>query len=113
MTGFRPSLRRLPVVLDARPRADEVTIAVNIVDPPDRTPVFVTARGTCGKAALGAGIGPRPGVVGDVVHRMRRVAQRRSLDLPAPGLDFGDLAPDRDHGVAEPVKLGLRFGFGR
>src|SRR3981189_2172130 len=99
MTGFRPSLRRLRVVLDRRARADEVTVAVDIVDAPHRTPVLASARGTSGKAALGAAIGPRPGVVSDVVHRMRRVAQRRSLDLPAPGLDFGDLAPDRDHGV--------------
>src|ERR1700704_4431823 len=113
MTGFRPSLRRLRVVLDRRARADEVTIAVDIVDAPHRTPVLVSARGTCGKAALGAGIGPRPSVVGDVVHRMWRVTQRRSFDLPAPGLDFGDFAPDRDHGIAEPVELGLRFGFGR
>src|ERR1700716_4133209 len=84
MTGFRPSLRRPRVVLDRRARADEVTIAVNIVDPPDRTPVFVSARGTCGKAALGAGIGPRPSVVGDVVHRMWRWSSGEASTFQRP-----------------------------
>jgi len=33
--------------------------------------------------------------VGDVVQGVWRVAERGSLDLPAPGFDFRDLAPDR------------------
>ncbi len=47
------------------------------------------------------------------MHRVRGVSQRRGFDLPAAIFDLGDLAPDRDHGVAKTIQLGLRFGFGR
>ena len=44
---------------------------------------------------------------------MRRVAQRRVFHREAAGLDVGDLAPDRDHRLAETVDLGQRLGLGR
>ena len=47
------------------------------------------------------------------MHGVRRVAQRRGLDCPAPGFNFGDLVPDRDHRLDEAINLGLGFGLGR
>src|ERR1700733_13153608 len=99
--------RRLRVVRDRRARAHQVAIAIDIVDASDRAPVLVGARGAGRKAALGAAVGAGPVVVGDVVHGVRCMTQRRGVDFPAAGFDLGDLAPDRDHGVAEPVEFGL------
>src|SRR6201996_7005053 len=79
----RTLLRRLRVILDRRAGADQIAIAIDIVDAADRAPVFVGARRARRKAALGAAIGPCPGIIGDVVDRVRRVPQRRGLDLPA------------------------------
>jgi hypothetical protein len=53
-----PLLRRLRVALHRRAGADEVTVAVGIVDPSDRAPVFVRPRGAGREAALGAAVGP-------------------------------------------------------
>ena len=59
--------------------ADQTTVAVHIVDAVDRAPVFVRARRAGREAALGAAVGPVPAIVGDVVHRVRGVAQRRRV----------------------------------
>src|SRR5216684_6846145 len=52
-----PSFRGLRVVRNGRTRADEIAVAVDVVDATDRRPVFVRARGAGGEAAFGAGIG--------------------------------------------------------
>src|ERR1700694_1666672 len=77
-----PSLRWLRVILDRRAGANQIAVAIDIVDPSDRRPVFVRARSAGGEAALGAAIGARPRVVGNVVHGVRRMSKRRGLDLP-------------------------------
>ena len=43
MTAFRPSLRGLRVIRDRRARADQIAVAIGIVDPADRRPIFVRA----------------------------------------------------------------------
>jgi len=67
--------------------------------------------------SLGAGIGPRPGVVGDVVHGMRGLEQRRGLDIPAPlsisisraDRDFSPLGRGASQTVRRPL-LRIRVG---
>src|ERR1700730_10273358 len=70
------SLRRLCVFSDRRARAHQIGVAIDIVGPAHRTPIFIHARYARRKTALGAAIGAGPSVVGDVVHGVRRVAQR-------------------------------------
>jgi hypothetical protein len=107
VTAFRPSLRRLGVVRDRRAGADQVAVAIDVVDAADRAPVLVGARGAGREAALDAAVSALPAVVGDVVHGVRRMAQRRGLDLPAALFDLRYLVADRDHGVAEAIQLRL------
>ena len=72
----------------------------------------MSVRDKSGGNNFGAAIGAISGVVGDVVHRVRCMAQRRGFDLEPSSLDLGDFLPDRDHGVAKAIQLRLRFGFG-
>src|SRR6266478_4677309 len=54
--------RRLRVIRNRRARADQIAVAIDIVDASDRRPVFVGARGAGGEASLGAAIGALPPV---------------------------------------------------
>src|SRR3569623_725268 len=103
------SLRRLRVIADRRTGAYQIAVAIDVVNASDRRPVFVLTRAAVGEAALRARIRPLPVIVGDVMHGVRCIAQRRSFHRHAAGLYLGDLAADRDHRVAEAIKLGLGF----
>src|SRR4051794_37037533 len=84
-----------------RAGADEVAIAVGLVDPRHRRPVLVrveTGREHRGRDVVGQ-------VLGDHVGRVWRAAQRRALGTPLPRSDLVDLTTDRDHRLAEPVEL--------
>src|SRR5438445_8242781 len=69
------SLRGLRVILDRRARAYQIAVAIDVVDSSHRAPVFIHPRDARREAALGAGVGTGPRIVGDVVHGVRRVAQ--------------------------------------
>src|SRR5262249_11543851 len=107
------SLRGLRVIAHRRTRAHQIAVAIGVVDAADRAPGFVGPGDAVGEAALRPAVGAIPSIVGDVVHGVRRIAERRGLDLEAAALDLGDLLADRDHGIAEPIQLGLGFGFRR
>src|SRR6266436_1190329 len=79
MTTLRSSLRRLGVLSNRRTRADQITVAIDVVDAADRTPIFVGSRRAGREAALGAAVGAGPIIVSDVVHGVRGVAQGRCL----------------------------------
>src|SRR5690349_10529519 len=49
-------LRGLRVVFDGWTGTDEIAVAVGIVDPSDRRPVFIRSRGSGREAALGSAI---------------------------------------------------------
>src|SRR5260370_27279608 len=100
------SLRRLRVIVDRRARADQIAVAIDIVDPPDRAPILIRARHARRETALRAAIGAGPRIVGAVRHGMRGMAQRRGLDLPAAGPDPGALVAGRRHRAPEPRGFG-------
>src|SRR5690606_4376869 len=64
------------VGLDRRARADEVAIAVGIVDPRNRRPELASAQPGYRIGRLLPGIGMRPVRRTDVLGRMRRLLQR-------------------------------------
>src|SRR5215471_4305407 len=86
--------------------ADQVAIAIGLVDAAHRGPVLAPV-------VAGQRVGtllPRVRVlpVGGEQHRrgVRRVGQRVVLVVVVTAGDPGDLLPDRDHRTAEPVDLG-------
>src|SRR5215831_5629524 len=93
--------------------AHQVAIAIDVVDASDRRPIFVRSGCFSREATLRARIRSRPIVVRKVLGRVRRQPKCRSRDRDFARLDLGDLLADRDHGIAEPVELLLRFGFCR
>src|SRR5262245_52231861 len=93
--------------------AHQVAIAIDIVDAPDGGPIFIRPGYSPWKAALRARIGPRPTIFRDVLGRMWCQPKRGSRDRDVARLDLGDFLPNRDHCVAEPIELLLRFGFRR
>ena len=109
MTAFRPSFRRPRVITNRRTRANQIPVAVDIVDPPHRAPVFVRTRTPCRKAPFRAGIGPRPVIVGNVVHGVRRMAQWRGFEV----VELPTVWRDRKWGTSK-FRLGwLIGGYGR
>src|SRR5215471_5335199 len=80
--GGKPALTswwllcRLRVVRDRRAGADQVAVAIDVVDAANRGPIFIRARNAVREAALGAAVGAFPVVIGDVMHGVRRMPQR-------------------------------------
>src|SRR5262245_45063880 len=82
--------------------ADQVAVAVGVVDAVDRGPILVAVES--GRiAAESARIRPLPLVVGEIERGMRRVLERIVTLRHAPRLYLPDFLPDGDHGVAETV----------
>src|SRR3546814_21101209 len=72
-----------------RAGADEIAVAIAVVDAVDRRPVFVGGRARR-EATFAARIGAAPLLVRRVVDRMRGMAQRALLHRPAAFLDRAD-----------------------
>ena len=107
------SLDRL-VRLDRRARADQVAIAVRVVDPRRRS-----AR-TCSPARTAAETPPARAST-DASSRRRRPRRRCAArssgrcpsDRPVPSMTAWISRADRDHRVAEAIELVLRLALGR
>src|SRR5690606_36682251 len=104
----RPLLRPL---LHWRTGAEQIAVAIDIVDAVDHRPVFVGGHPGQGKYRLFPGVAALP-VAGEVGHDVRRLAQRVVLTVPLPLFDPGDLFADGQHGVDETVQLRLRLALG-
>src|SRR5439155_5959032 len=105
--------RRLLESLNRWTTAEEIAVAVDVVDAGYRGPELVLARPWGGERGLLAGIGPVP-LVGR--HRPRGVGRALEDVVLAVGpalLDGADLLADGDEGVAITVQLALRLALGR
>ena len=109
----QPVRARLDVLLDRRAEADEVAVAVGVVDPRHVRPELLLAGPRRRERRLFAGVGVRPGVGGDHARGVRRVLERVVLRVDLPLDDPGDLGPDPDHRLAETVEFGERFALRR
>ena len=93
--------------------ADEIPVAVRVVDAPDRRPELVGLDERQRKRRLLPAVGMRPAIARDGGGRVRSVLQHV---VPRIGLAFDDrlnFLPDRNHRVAEPIELLLRLALGR
>src|SRR3546814_1633244 len=94
----------LRIIGKRRAGADEIAVAIAVVDAVDRRPVFVGGRARR-EATFAARIGAAPLLVRRVVDRMRGMAQRALLHRPAAFLDRADLLPDRDRSEEHTSEL--------
>src|SRR6266536_2673250 len=101
-----------------RAGADEVPVAVGLVDAADGRPVLVPPRhirtGSVAQRRVRsvlALVGMLPLISDQHSRGMRRVLQRVVLPVVLAGRHAADLTPDRDHGAAEPVQLGEILTF--
>src|SRR5262245_38761846 len=95
-----------------RATANQMTVAVRVVDAIDRAPILIAIRSRR-ITAKRSRIGPLPLFVGKVERSMRRIFQRVVAPRHAPRFDLPDFLPDCNHGVAETVDLRFRFRFCR
>lgn len=100
------------VCFDAVAGADEVAIAVDIVDASDRGPELVLAQVGQRVSGLFARVGVVPCVATDDFGRMRCVFERVVLRVELAICDGGDLRMDGDHRIAEAIDFRFRFRLG-
>lgn len=98
-------LRCLCEIDDRRAGAHQIAVARRSPCVPPAANI-IHARDTRWETPIGPAVAALPVVVRDVIHGVRRVTQRRGLDLEASAFNLRDLLPDRDHGIAEPVEFG-------
>src|SRR6266511_2364970 len=77
-------------------RTHEVPVAEGSVDSADGGPHFVLPRRRRREAGAVAGVGPIPAVREQIGERVRRVLQQVVLSIGFAGLDFANLAANRD-----------------
>ena len=102
------------VVRHWRAGADEVAIAVHIVDSADGREVLDRIAHLRVRADSELSRVSSRGVVAeDRIERMRSVVQRVVVRWPFPGFDLLELAVDQLHCAAEAIEFVQRFAFGR
>src|SRR2546423_13185561 len=80
--------------LDRRTGAEQIPIAVDVVDPRDRWPEFVFAGPGRGKRRLLARVGPVPFFGSDLPRAMRRILEQIILPIRFSVRDVVDLGAD-------------------
>jgi len=93
-------------------RANEIAIAIDVVDATDGGPEFVVTEPFGGEAGLLAGVGAIPIVGGKHVSGVGRAFQEIVLCIELAGFDGLDFGVNRDEGVAETIEFFFGFAFG-
>src|SRR5690606_30739215 len=93
-----------PIRLDGRARADQIAVAVRLVDAAYRRPDLVPARGGGRERRMFARVGPQPAVCGELAERMRRPGQHVVAARLLARLDCADLVANADHRMNEAVE---------
>ena len=86
-----------------RAAAEDMSVAVDIVDAGDAGPEFVLAEPGGGPGGLGATVGAGPLVAGDARRGVRGVFEGIIGFVERAGFDGEEFGVDGDHGVAEAV----------
>lgn len=107
--GWRRGLAGVGGFGDGGAGADEVAVAMDVVDAGHRWPVFGSSHPGAGESGGLAGVGVWPFAGGDLVGGVRSVLERIVLGIGDTGFDGFDLSADGDHGVDEAIQFG--FGF--
>lgn len=90
-----------------------MAVAVDVVDAGDGGPEFVLPEPRGGPCGLTARVGAGPFVRRHTGRRVRGIFQRVIRTVELAGFDCREFAVDGEHGVAEAIKLGEGFAFGR
>ena len=96
-----------------RARAEQISIAVDVVDAANCGPEFVVARPRRGKSCLLARVGAVPFVGRDLSRGVRRVLEQIALPILFSVRDCLHLGVNGNHRIAKTIKLVFRFAFGR
>src|SRR5271167_4650400 len=96
---------RSSVGLDGDASAEQIAVAVDIIRPADRWPVFGFLERRHRVGCLLATVRAAPFGGEQRRSRVRRVLERIVGAIHAPLLDRADLFPDRDHRLDEAIKL--------
>mmetsp|Transcript_19985 Transcript_19985/g.64911 ORF Transcript_19985/g.64911 Transcript_19985/m.64911 type:complete len:484 (-) Transcript_19985:1651-3102(-) len=104
---------RLDENLHGRARADEVPVSVGVVDAGGGRPELLRLEPRNRVGPLCARVGPVPLLGHAYGHGVRRVLKHVVLLRLHARLDLGDLGPDGDERVDEPVELRLVLRLGR
>src|SRR5213592_201572 len=99
------SARELPLfeLFHWRARAEQIPIAVDVVDAASCGPEFVVARPRRGKSCLLARVGTVPLVGRDLSGGMRRVLEQIALPILFSVGDCLHLCVNGDHRIAETI----------
>lgn len=92
--------------------ADEVAVAVDVVDAGDGGPVFGGAHPGAGEGGGFAGVRVCPIASGDLVGGVGGVLEGVILGIGGAGFNRLDFGADGSHGVDEAVEFGFGFALG-
>ena len=92
--------------------AEDVAVAVDVVDAGDGGPEFVLTEPWGGPSGLAAWVGAGPLVRRHTGCRVRSVFERVIRAVELAGFHRRKFTMDGEHGVAEAVELGEGFAFG-
>src|SRR5437588_9861606 len=95
-----------------RAGAEEIAVAVNVVDARDGWPEFVFARPRRGESCLFARVGVVPFVRCDLPRGVWRVFEQIILSILFSRGDCFNFRLNRDHRVAKTIELVFRFALG-
>ncbi len=96
-----------------RAGAEEISVAINVVDAGDSRPEFVFACPRGGESCLFARVRVVPFVRGDFARSVRRVLEQVILLILFSVSDCFHFRVDGNHRLAKPIKLVFRFALGR
>ena len=103
---------RVLIAFDRRAGANQIAVAIHVVDPADRWPVFVDSECSGWETALFARVFPRP-VCNQILDGMGRMTQRAILGTDLAPFHGADFFADRQQCGDKTVNLGLGFAFSR
>src|SRR5580704_1582179 len=112
-SGCRRLFLGQTLFIDRHTTAEEVTVAVDVVDPTDHRPELVLSSPWCRVGSRLARIASIPVIGEKILCRVRRTLQDVIFPVRLPGFNCTNFAVDRYHGVAEAIQFSFRFALGR
>ncbi len=86
-------------------------VAIDIVDPPDRRPVFVLAQPMHREEGFLLRIGLGPASLQQELMSVRRILQQIVPGIRLTRFDIGNLSPDRNQRITQTVEFTPRFAL--